>query len=128
MDGEDAVALEWMAKYSRTPYPREVVWKQDDVLHDAFYWLSVPDASVVKRGLTRASIKGQTITVESEYPAITIWLNDLMLDLDKPVRVQRRGKTIFEGKVLRTVGNLWGNLNLRGERAFLFPARIDLKL
>ena len=45
MDRQDAVAVPWMAKFKRNPVPRKVVWEQDDVTHDQFYWLAVPPGS-----------------------------------------------------------------------------------
>ncbi len=42
MNLEDASAVPWMAKFRRNPVPKKVVWNQDDVTHDQFYWLAVP--------------------------------------------------------------------------------------
>ena len=36
MNREAAVALDWMAKHTRQPLPKRIVWKQDNVVHDAF--------------------------------------------------------------------------------------------
>ncbi|MCA9258949.1 MAG: hypothetical protein KDA61_07105, partial [Planctomycetales bacterium] len=41
MDREDASALPWMSQFRRDPRPDKVVWKQDDVTHNRFYWLHV---------------------------------------------------------------------------------------
>ena len=41
MNREDASAVPWMAKFRRDPVPKKVVWHQDDVTHDRFYWLAV---------------------------------------------------------------------------------------
>ena len=41
MNREDASAVPWMAKFRRDPAPKKVVWHQDDVTHDRFYWLAV---------------------------------------------------------------------------------------
>ena len=35
----DTVAITWMSRYIRNPFPKKVVWKQDDVTHNRFYWL-----------------------------------------------------------------------------------------
>jgi hypothetical protein len=42
MNLEDKVALPWMAKHTRNPVPKRVVWKQASTTHDRFYWLAVP--------------------------------------------------------------------------------------
>ncbi|MEL7239087.1 MAG: polyhydroxyalkanoate depolymerase, partial [Planctomycetota bacterium] len=41
MDGEDAAAVAWMGQFTRDLRPGRIVWKQDDVTHDRFYWLKV---------------------------------------------------------------------------------------
>ena len=33
MERKDAEGVPWMAKFSRQPWPRKVVWQQDDVVH-----------------------------------------------------------------------------------------------
>ena len=42
MDLEDRKAVAWMEKYTRNPLPDKIVWFQDDVTHDRFYWLAIP--------------------------------------------------------------------------------------
>ena len=49
MDREDAVAVEWMARHTRDPRPKKIVWKQDDVTHRRFYWLAVDDETAKGR-------------------------------------------------------------------------------
>ncbi len=84
MDREEAVALNWLAQFERTPNPRKIVWVQDDVLHNQFYWLGVDDPKA--RTKIIASIEGQTITIhKSDVQKMTVYLNDEMLDLEQPV-------------------------------------------
>lgn len=101
---EDKEAIDWMAKYRRQRYPERIVWKQDNVVHDRFYWLSLPKKSVKARGLIVASRSGQTIEIESaDVEQLTVLLSDSFIDLDKPV-VIRHGKTeLFRGRVSRTI-------------------------
>merc|ERR1712091_571982 len=53
MERADAAALPWMAERTRNLRPRHVVWRQDDVTHDRFYWLAVD-----------APQRGKTITAK----------------------------------------------------------------
>jgi len=100
MDKEEASALDWMATFTRNPHPKKIVWVQDDVLHDQMYWLGVDEPS--ERTKIVASIEGQTITVhETDVNKITVYLNDSMLDLEKPVILKFKGKTISTQKVTR---------------------------
>lgn len=104
MNRKDAEALPWMAGFTRDPWPKRIVWLQDDVTHDRFYWLHIPDAAAAKAGDTiTASVEGQTITLTGTVPAgTTLRLSDRLLNLDKPVKVIVNGRTAYSGKVART--------------------------
>ena len=65
MKKQDAEALPWMAKFRRDPWPKKVVWQQDDVVHHRFYWLQIPGEIPVKdRQKTVASVDGQMLAVK----------------------------------------------------------------
>lgn len=104
MNRKDAEALPWMAGFTRDPWPKRIVWLQDDVTHDRFYWLHIPDAAAAKAGDTiTASVEGQTITLAGTVPAgTTLRLSDHLLNLDRPVKVIVNGRTAYSGKVART--------------------------
>jgi hypothetical protein len=88
MNLKDAESVPWMAKFKRNPWPSKIVWYQDDVTHDRFYWLQIPKAAAGKDKKIVAEVKGQVITLEGDVPAGTrILLSDRLLDLDKPVQV-----------------------------------------
>ncbi|WP_231956442.1 transglutaminase domain-containing protein [Posidoniimonas polymericola] len=125
MDREDASAVPWMSQQRRNPTPDRVVWKQDDVLHQQFYWLAT---DTPKQGaLVTAEQKGQQITVEpNEAPALRVRLSDAMLDLDEPVTVVVDGRTVFDAVVPRTIGTLAGTLAERGDPGLVFAAEIAL--
>ena len=41
MGGLDSSAVSWISGFTRDPFPKKVVWKQDDVTHNRYYWLKV---------------------------------------------------------------------------------------
>lgn len=129
MDREDAAALPWMAKFRRNPYPSKVVWRQEDVVRPSLYWLSVR-VETARSGMTViAEYQGNTVNVlHSDYPELTIGLNDQMMDLDLPVRVVYQGKVLFEGKVNRTIRTLEQNLKERRDPRYLFSGEVTVKL
>ena len=49
-----------MSKFTRNSYPKKVVWKQDDVTHDRFYWLKVNEPKAYS--LIVAKIESQVRT------------------------------------------------------------------
>ncbi len=104
MDGKDAEALPWMAKFSRNPWPKKIIWVQDDVISDRFYWLKIPDKAAAIEGQTIiATVDGQTIRLTGEIPkGLTLLLSDALLDLDEPVSVVVNEKPISTTKLART--------------------------
>ncbi|HPF41041.1 MAG TPA: transglutaminase domain-containing protein [Phycisphaerae bacterium] len=127
MNGRDKEALPWMAQFARNPWPNRIVWYQDDVTHDRFYWLRIRDEDA-KQGTTLiASASGQTISIETEaVHAITLRLRDSLVDLDKPVKVLANGKLIFEGRVARTEAAIDTSLNERNDAPAAATAELPL--
>jgi len=125
MDKQDAEALPWMAKFERNTTPTKIVWKQDDVKVSRFYWLGVDPAEVRDRALIVASRDGQTIDLQStEADRIRILLNDTLIDFDKPVKVTSGGKTLFEGRIERTIAAISKSLQERFDGKFVYSAEI----
>ena len=100
MDRLETGALPWMAKFNRNPYPKKIVWVQDDVLHKQMYWLAVNEPKA--RSKIVASIEGQTIHIlETDVKKITVYLNDEMLDLDEPVILKYKSRMLGSQKLHR---------------------------
>lgn len=108
MNGKDAEALPWMAKFRRNPWPKEIVWVQDDVIHDRFYWLKIPDKAAAKEGQKMiAAVDGQNIRLTGEIPkGLTLLLSDALLNLDEPVSVVLNGKLLSTAKIPRTAASI----------------------
>jgi len=76
-----------------------------------------------------ARIDGNTVEIlSSDYTAATIYLNDKMMDLGKPVRVVYGDKVLFEGTVTRSPAVMRQTLRERGDLSYVFPVRIEVKL
>ena len=129
MDNMDAAAIDWMAQFRRNPYPERIIWRQEEVLREHFYWLSAP-INELKHGKTvEANIDGNTINiVRCDYSRLTIYLNDNMVNLDKKITVYYKGKKIVTKKPKRTIANLYNTLWKRGDRSYAFPCIITVDL
>ena len=102
MNNKDREALPWMADFARNPWPKKIVWFQDDVTHDRFYWLRLPDGAARKGSKIVATVNEQQIDLTGDVPSGTrIRLSDKLLDLDKPVTVTINGKQFCEHFVER---------------------------
>ena len=129
MDRVDSVAVDWMARYQRNPYPNKIVWRQEEVTKPHFYWLSAP-AGELQRGMeVTAVVAGNTITIDKcDYSSLTLSINDKMMNLDLPVTVNYQGKTLFKGKVKRQKTIMHSTLYARNDPAYIFPVQIQVKI
>ena len=123
----DTVAITWMSRYRRNPFPKKIVWKQDDVTHNRFYWLR--DENPIERSLIAASIKRQTIIIEnSSVTEFTIMLNDSLLDMDKRVIVKYDDKEIFNATVPRTYSTILKSIREYGDPNSVYYGEIPISL
>lgn len=129
MDGEDAVAIDWMATHTRDPTPSKVVWKQDDVTHDQFYWLAVDDKQAKPRAEIVAEVQGQTISLSTtDVDQLTVLVDDRFIDLDQPVKIECSGKVVHDAVVHRTIARLSETLNRRGDPYLSFPGAVTVSI
>jgi hypothetical protein len=129
MNREDAVAVDWMAGFTRNPVPDKVVWKQSTVTHDRFYWLAVPAGEAKAGALVTVKRDKQKFEIEKaeDVANVKIMLNDAMVDLSQPIVVSMKGKTVFNGQALRTIANLDGTLEGRGDPDQVFDASVTVR-
>lgn len=127
MDRKDAEALPWMAKHTRQPWPRKIVWVQDDVTHTRFYWLAVPKEAAKERQQMTAEVDGQTIRLTGDVPPqTTVRLSDELLDLDQPVQVLVNGREAFKGRAERSAEVIRESLRERADPRSAATAKIVL--
>ncbi|MBK9577009.1 MAG: alpha/beta hydrolase [Fibrobacterota bacterium] len=125
MDQQDTVAVRWMMGFTRNPRPDRVVWKQDDVFHDRFYWLGLPPSQVRKGSLVVASRSGQDFKIEqSDLDTVRIFLEDSLADLDRPIQVQWKSGAKVAISPARTIQNLWESLLSKTDKNFLYSSSI----
>jgi hypothetical protein len=130
MDREDAAVLPWMAKRTRNPVPKRVVWMQGNTAHDRFYWLALPAGEAKPGALVEAKVTGQTVEIVAAESVgkLLIRLDDRLLDLNQAVKVTHKGKVLFDGPAKRTVGTLAKTLAGRGDPKLVFDAEIAVVL
>ncbi|CAF0766959.1 unnamed protein product [Adineta ricciae] len=130
MCGRDAEALEWMAQWARNPWPKKIVWVQDKVFHDRFYWLSLPNLVRVRKGeKITAEINEQTITITltADIQQLDVYLSDFLLNLDEPISVQVAGYgQVYHGRVPRTERAIEQSLRHRADPTCAASAILEL--
>jgi predicted esterase len=130
MERKDTVAIEWMAQFTRNPWPEKVVWKQSSVTHNRFYWLGISDDEVQKDAELVVSRNGQTIRIEKAEKVnnLRFFLNDEMMDLDKKITVEFNGRVLYNEVPKRTISVVWESLNKRNDPQQVFSAQIEVSL
>lgn len=128
MNRRDAEALPWMARHTRQPWPRKVVWLQDDVTHTRFYWLAVPAEEARQGRKVVAEVEGQTIRFTGDVPpGLTLRLRDELVDLDQPIRVVVEGNEVFAGRVPRQESVMRASLAERADPRTAATAEVRLE-
>lgn len=129
MDNEDKEAIDWLATFTRNPYPQHIIWVQDDVLATRKYNLQVTNPKQGDRLVVSYDKKTNSVTIEeSDYDGVTIWLNDSMLDLDSPVTIYYQGDEIFNGIAKRTEENITQSIEGRYDPSYAFSAKVEVDL
>lgn len=128
MDLEDAAALPWMAEYTRNPFPHRIVWQQEEVLKPTFYWLAVPDEELSRGKQVVLDVHRNIIDVDRcDYSSLTFYLNDEIVNLDRPVRVRCHGKTVWKGKLNRTVDIMRRTLAERNDPGLMAACMLTVR-
>ena len=129
MQGKDQVAIPWMAENTRNLYPGRVIWLQDNVTHNRFYWLAVKGESILSRSQIIAERNGQKINIKiATVPTVTVRLNDDMLDLELPVEIHFRDQLLFKGKVERRKAVIEKTILERGDYKGIFSAEVTVTI
>lgn len=133
----------WIAQYVRNPWPVRVVWTVQPlhkVIRHQMYWLALDSVPETTPLYLTASVEKNVVTLTAEVNgadkkrtaasdvSLRVYLNDTLADLDKPVKVIVNSKTVFDGKVKRSVAALARSLNERGDPYLMFPVEIPVKL
>ena len=129
MDREDREGIKWMLKYSRNMIPEKVVWLQDDVLHNRFYWLKAETGKAKAGDRVIASRTRNNISIE-EAPAgkLIVLLRDDMLNLDDEVTVTKGETQLWRGKAIRTIKSIAETLADRGDPTATFCAQVEVEV
>jgi predicted esterase len=129
MERQDAEALPWMHRFTRNRYPKRVVWKQDDVVHERFYWLSVDRPNLPDRALVIAEVEGQTIRIEHCDPeSIHVLLRDDWIDMSKEITILCDGEVLVQQRVPRTIAAMESSLLQRGDPKGIYWGTLQVPL
>lgn len=148
---KDETVLEWYDKHVRPPYPEEIVWKSYEKIFARAWWVEVtkrtepPPLIMVHLdmkgqeserrielrppAIVRARRKGNAIDITAEeVRELRVWLDDAMVDLERPVTITVNGRKMHEGVLKRSLDTLIDDARRRHDTSMLFSASVDLRL
>lgn len=128
MDRDDGVAVPWMAEFTRELRPDRVVWLQDDVTHDRFYYLKVDSPKARSRVVVEHAGQQFEITAAKDITQLTIRMDEDMVDFSYDVVVLFEGKELFRGKLSPSLDMLRKTLKERGDRRGMWSAEVSVEL
>lgn len=89
----------WLAQQARSPWPRVIERAVIALDHGRDRWLRV-DALSAERGLIRADVQGQVISLRGEgVSAATLFLDPSLIDPTRSLRVEWNGILVHEGPI-----------------------------
>lgn len=126
----DSIAIPWMKRYKRNPLPQKVTWRQDNRHHESFYWLGTPKNAIKTEGIITAEYHSlsNSINITNNYSeTCLLFINDNMLNLNKPATIKYQGKVIHKGILNRSILNIYQTLSNKGDTHLAFPSVISIK-
>ncbi|HVR84965.1 MAG TPA: PHB depolymerase family esterase [Planctomycetota bacterium] len=148
---KDESVLDWYNRHVRTTYPEELVWKSYEKIFARAWWVEVtkrtepPPLTIVhldQKGaeserrtelrppaLVRARRKGNAIEISTEeVRELRVYLDDAMVELDKPVAIMVNGRKLHDATVKRSMDVLIDDAHRRRDPSMLYSAFVDLKV
>jgi len=128
MQRKDTIAIAWMAGYTRQPLPSKIVWVQDDRLHNDFYWLGTEKAKTGDKVIVEINkATNEIVLKENSFAKLLVYLNDDMLDLDKPIKIIADGRKIFSGKLKRSKKIIKESVDKRLDANMIFYSGLTIE-
>ncbi|MBR4265175.1 MAG: hypothetical protein IKQ46_03875 [Bacteroidales bacterium] len=128
---DDLVSLKidqvWLNFQERNPYPSKIIWEQSDVASENCYWIKVPKGEAKQGKKVIATYNNNVVEIlQSDYTHLTIMLTEKMANLEKPVVVKVKGKTIFNRRLKINKTYEERSLIERNDPKYNFCSHIDI--
>lgn len=132
--------FDWMARFRRDPWQKEVEVRIARASDNTFYWSHAGgfaadrfptidwDAARPRMTVLDYSARitpGNTVYVNHPGTQTTVWLAPEIIDFEQSVRVEANRREIFEGMLEPSMEATLEDLRIRGDREMLFHVRID---
>ena len=120
-------AWSWVLDHPRRPYPEQVKLVVGQPFPTQIYWLRLAPSAMECDALAILDREANSIRISGKgFSRVTLFLNDALLDLDKPLSVLR-GDAAVEVKVERQLGDALHLLSIStADPACLYTAVLEI--
>lgn len=120
-----AAAVKWIAPHIRDPLPRKILWEPKWKHNPRFYWLKLDRPRLFTR--IEAEIKGNTVSIKTHkiFGGLSVFLNNRLVDLKKPVTVIVNGRKVYAGMVRPRLCAILESVHANLDPEQWFSARLD---
>ncbi|GIL21091.1 MAG: hypothetical protein DWB56_02240 [Candidatus Jettenia sp.] len=150
---ETGEILDWFRANGRLLYPKKLRFSTESIKYSVSYWVEILEFSeIVGRvsgvqkdisgHLMRSEALPVTASVEADIKdenneiflvtqgikAIRLYLENRLIDMERPLRVYINGKMVYSEKVNENVRVILDTVKKRNDRKALFSAYLDLKV
>ncbi len=115
--------IEWLFKHKRNPYPKMVIWEPSRPYKTLFWW--VKNRGGISQIVAKIDRAKNEITIDGPSSGFSLYLNDKLVDLSKPIRVVINGKEAFNDYATYSVAALLDSIADKRDPQQFFYAKID---
>lgn len=148
-----AKVLDWFRMHKRTLYPKRIKFFTESTGYSLAYWTEITgfselvgQVSGVRRDISGRLVRPQgfseiaVVAVEIKEDGnevcmttngvrtVRLFLEEKLIDMERPLRVTINGKTVYFEKVSRRVQAILDTVKRRNDREALFSACLDLSV
>jgi predicted esterase len=145
--------LNWFRAHKRSLYPKEIRFSTESGRYTTSYWIEILEFSELVGQISRVQkdISGHLIRPEgfpvtagidanikdtdneiclrvTDIKAVRLYLDDELIDMERPLRVSINGKVVYFGKVESDVRSVLDTVKKRSDRNALFSGHLDLRV
>ena len=115
--------IEWLFKHKRNPYPKMVIWEPSRSYKTLFWW--VKNRGGIFQIVAKIDRAKNEITINGPSSGFSLYLNDKLVDLSKPIRVVINGNEAFNDYAKYSVAALLDSIADKRDPEQFFYAKID---
>ncbi|MCF6149276.1 MAG: hypothetical protein E3K37_11545 [Candidatus Kuenenia sp.] len=150
---ETKSTLDWFRTKQRVIYPGQITYITDSTKYDIAYWIEItefselvghvygmqrdaygrlskpdelPETAQVKAGIDEQ--KNEINVTVDGVKALRLYLEEEMIDMNKPLHILINGKTVFMDSIKVSIRSVLETAKKRNDREALFSNFIDLKV